>query len=329
MVIFTDGSHAPVIVDKSNAVVVSAVGPGDVNVKPLKTKTTSQPATNTPTTTVTTVAPPITQPVTQQANCAATTEKPYAPQVSSISASDESALVVWSYHLLSEQDCLPRTWSVTVTALGGASQPLRPTQVINGQQQLLFTGLHPGTNYQVVVTAYINSQSTPSEPRDFTTTAHGPGAPAYVTTKADGHGGWLVSWAPCAGPNCFAPATAWTVIGSSCGTAFVGRPPVLQLPASRTSVTVNAGDDQKLLGSELTFSVEGVGSTGLVGAPTPTTYARRLGSPRTPPPSSYWPQPVPAGRRSRPAFRWWPAAVRRWRMAGTRSRSPTTWAATP
>ena len=76
-------------------------------------------------------------------------------------------LVEWTYHLLSEQDCLPRTWSVTVTALGGAPQPLRPTQVVNGQQQLLFTGLRPGTDYQVVVTAYINSQSTESEPREF------------------------------------------------------------------------------------------------------------------------------------------------------------------
>ena len=31
---------------------------------------------------------------------------------------------------------------------------------------------------------------------------------------------------------------------------------------------MNAGNDEKLLGTELTFSVEGVGSTGLVGAPT-------------------------------------------------------------
>ena len=269
VVVFTDGTHAPVIVDKSNAVVVSAVGPGDVNVhvKPPKTRTSSQTGPNTPTTTVTTLAPPITQPVTEQANCAATTEKPYAPQVSEVSASDESVLVQWTYHLLSEQDCLPRTWSVTVTALGGAAQPLRPTQVVNGQQELLFTGLRPGTNYEAIVTAYINSQSTASEPRGFTTSARGPGAPAYVTTVADGQGGWLVSWSPCTGPYCFAPPASWTVIGSSCGTGFVGRPPVLTLPASRTSVTVNAGNDLRLLGSRITFSVQGVGSTGLVGAP--------------------------------------------------------------
>ena len=43
VVVFTDGSHVPVIVDKSNAVVVSAVGPGDVNVKPPRTKTPLQP----------------------------------------------------------------------------------------------------------------------------------------------------------------------------------------------------------------------------------------------------------------------------------------------
>ena len=208
VVIFTDGSHAPVIIDKSNAVVVSAVGPGDLNVhvKPEKPKPPSQqPTVTAPTTTPTTVAPPITQPVTQQAGCAASTEKPYAPQVSYVAAADESVLVEWSYHLLSEQDCLPRTWSVSVTALGGSPQPTRPTQVVNGQQELLFGGLRPGTSYQVVVTAYIGQQSTASGPENFVTTANGPAAPALVTTRTDGHGAWVVSWALAAGRSAACP----------------------------------------------------------------------------------------------------------------------------
>jgi hypothetical protein len=272
VVVFTDGSHAPVIVDKSNAVVVSAVGPGDVNVhvkpsKPTK-RPSQQPTVTVPTTVPITVAPPITQPVTQQAGCAASTEKPYTPEVTYVSAADESVLVEWSYHLLSEQDCLPRTWSVTVTALGGPAQPAHPTQVVNGQQELLFSGLRPGTSYQVVVTAYIGPQSTSSTPANFVTTANGPGAPAQATTATDGHGAWVVSWAPCTGPKCNVPASSWNVIGTSCTTGFVGQAPEVSVSGSRRSVVVNSGNDLGLLGDSLTFSVQGVGNTGLTGAPT-------------------------------------------------------------
>ena len=117
------------------------------------------------------------------------------------------------------------------------------------------------------MTAYINGQSTASEPflHDLSPRA---GAPAYVTTRADGQGGWLVSWAPCTGPDCFTAAASWNLIGSSCGTGFVGQPPDLTVPASTTSVTVNAGNDLKMLGDQLTFSVQGLSSTGLRGAAT-------------------------------------------------------------
>ncbi len=254
VVIFTDHSHAPVIVNKSTAVIVSAAGPGDANVKAEK-KHTSQPTnppgphSKTPSTTPTTLPQPVqpvqqiqpVQPVTEQADCATTAEKPYEPQISSITPSDESALVAWTYHLLTEQDCLPSTWSVTLTALGGAPQPAHPVEVVNGQQQLLFAGLIPGTSYEAVVTAYIGKRSTSSAPVRFLTTAVGPGAPASVTAVANGAGGWLVSWTPCSGPSCEVPASSWTVTGSSCGTAFVGIPPRLEVPGSRTSVTDQPG----------------------------------------------------------------------------------------
>ena len=251
VVVFTDGSHAPVVVNKSDAVEVSAAGPGDVNVKREKPKPQPKspsagrgadhhaydpgPAL-------------VVQPVTQQVDCASTTEKPYAPQISSVSPSDEAALVVWSYHLLAEQDCLPSTWSVTVRALGGAPQPARLVQLVDGQEQLLFTGLRPGTPYQAVVTAYIGRESTSSVPVNFTTTAVGPAAPASVDAVANGEGGWVVSWTACHGPKCYVPAASWTVIGSSCGTGFIGQAPKIEVRGSQTSVTVNAADDLGLLG---------------------------------------------------------------------------------
>lgn len=190
VVIFTDGSHTPVVVNKSDAVEVSAAGPGDVNVKREKPK--PQPKTPAPgaapTTTPTTLVQPIVvQPVTQQVDCSSTTEKPYAPQISSVSPSDEAALVVWSYHLLAEQDCLPSTWSVSVTALGGAPQPARHVQLVDGQEQLLFTGLQPGTGYQAEVTAYIGRESTSSAPVNFTTTAVGAGGRELCRQRP----GWL------------------------------------------------------------------------------------------------------------------------------------------
>ncbi|MGA3218979.1 MAG: hypothetical protein ABSE77_07870, partial [Acidimicrobiales bacterium] len=271
VVVFTDGSHAPVVVNKSDAVEVSATGPGDVNVKHDKPKPQPKSPRSgaAPTTTPTTVVQPVVvQPVTQQVDCASTTEKPYAPQISSISPSDESALVVWTYHLLAEQDCLPSTWSVTVNALGGGAQPVRRTQLVDGQEQLLFTGLAPGTAYQAVVTAYISRESTSSSPVSFTTTAVGPGPPVSVSSVANGQGGWVVSWTACRGPKCEVPAASWTVIGSSCGTGFIGQAPKLDVRGSQTSVTVNAADNLGLLGDSLSFSVQGVSSAGLVGAPT-------------------------------------------------------------
>ncbi len=333
VVIFTDHSHAPVIVNKSTAVIVSAAGPGDANVKAEK-KHTSQPPnppgphSKTPPTTPTTLPQPVqpvqqiqpVQPVTEQADCATTAEKPYEPQISSITPSDESALVAWTYHLLTEQDCLPSTWSVTLTALGGAPQPAHPVQVVNGQQQLLFAGLIPGTSYEAVVTAYIGKRSTSSAPVRFLTTAVGPGAPASVTAVANGSGGWLVSWTPCSGPSCEVPASSWTVTGSSCGTAFVGIPPRLEVPGSRTSVTINPGDAMGLLGDALSFSVQGVSNTGLVGGPTSDQVCTRAWQP----PAAADLQLFAAGPRPvkplpRPSRLSWPRAHQmKWPSAATK-----------
>jgi hypothetical protein len=258
VVVFTDGSHPPVVVDKSAAVAVSATGPADLGIA------SQPPGSSTSPTTVAGGQVTVVQPVSKQVTCATTTQKPYAPQITSVSVSSSTALVAWSYELLDQTDCEPDSWSVKVTALGGAHQPDQPVQVVNGQNQLLFTGLRPATTYQAVVTAYINNQSTPSVPATFTTAARGPDAPTAVSTVSDGNGNWVVSWTPCTASDCFVAADNWNIIGAACGSSYVGQPPTVQVPGNQTSVVINA-DAIGLLGDSLTFTVQGSLASGLLG----------------------------------------------------------------
>ncbi|MGH9114220.1 MAG: fibronectin type III domain-containing protein, partial [Acidimicrobiales bacterium] len=264
VVVFTDGSHAPVIVDKSEAVEVSATGPADLNAAPKQKPAKSSTPTTAPPQGKST---PVVQPVSQQVTCANTTQKPYAPQITSITPSSGSAILAWSYQLLDQADCEPDSWSVKVTAISGSHQPAQPIQVVNGQNQMTFTGLRPSTTYQAVVTAYINAQSTPSTPATFTTAARGPDAPVSVQTASDGNGNWVVSWTPCTTPDCIVPADSWNVVGTACGSSYVGQPPSVQVPGTQTSATINA-DSLGLLGDSVSFSVQGVLVSGLPGDPT-------------------------------------------------------------
>ena len=263
VVVFTDETHPPVVVDKSSAVTLSATGPADLGI------TVPTPGSSSPPTTVAGEgAVPAIQPVSKQVTCATTTQKPYAPQITSVSPSSSGALVAWSYVLLDQTDCEPDSWSVRVTALSGAHQPDQPVQLINGQNQLLFGGLRPATTYQAVVTAYLNALSTASAPVTFTTQPRGPDSPDSVSTTSDGKGDWIVSWTPCTTPACIVPADQWNVLGSACGTSYVGQPPTIQVSGSQTSLTINA-DSLGLLGDSLSFSVQGSLASGLLGNPTP------------------------------------------------------------
>jgi hypothetical protein len=262
LVVFTDGTHAPVVVDKTDAVTVSTTGPEYLDLAaPSRQASSGRPAVPTP---------PAPQPVDPQAACADTTQKPYAPSITSVAPSTGAALIVWSYRLLDPTDCEPDAWTVHVVDVSGSAQPTPAVRIVRGQQQLLFTGLRPATTYQATVSAYINSQSTPSQPATFTTAARGPDAPLSVTTTSDGKGDWVVSWVPCteqADPACVVPADRWTVLGSGCASGFVGTPPVVTVPGDVHSVTVSA-EPAGLLGEYLTFEVQGSLSSGLAGNPT-------------------------------------------------------------
>ncbi|MDA8044018.1 MAG: fibronectin type III domain-containing protein [Actinomycetota bacterium] len=267
VVVFTDGSRPPAVVNKTQAVTVSATGPADLDVKTPQTTagkgskggSGSAGAQKTPL--------PVAQAVSQQVTCANTTQKPYAPQVTTVTPSSGTVLVQWAYQLLDQTDCEPSSWAVQVTALTGGHQPAQPVQVVYGQNQYLFEGLRPSTTYQVVVTAYINRQSTPSNPATFTTSARGPDAPLSVQTQADGNGDWVVKWDPCTeavNKNCVVPADQWSVIGAACGGSFVGSPPSVQVPGDQDSVTISATQLQ-LLGDSVSFSIQGSLASGLTG----------------------------------------------------------------
>jgi hypothetical protein len=259
VVVFTDGSRLPLVINKSQGLVLSPTGPEDLNIKPSPSKGAGNSTSASP-------QLPGVEAVSQSVTCANTTQKPYAPQITSVDPSATSALVAWSYQLLDEQDCEPDTWTVTVTAQTSSHQPAQPVQIVNGQTQLLFTGLRPATTYRAVVTAYINAQSTPSTAVSFTTAARGPDAPVDVHTGADGKGDWVVSWTPCSPASCLVGADSWSVIGTSCGNGFVGQPPTIEVPAAQTSVTIDAAS-LGLLGDSLSFSVQGVLASGLAGNP--------------------------------------------------------------
>lgn len=268
VVVFTDGSRPPAVVDKSRAVSISPTGPADLNVRTPTSRPGGPGKANAGGPARTPV--PAVQPVSQQITCANTTQKPYAPQITDIVPSSGGAVIQWSYQLLDQTDCEPDSWSVAVTAVGGGHQPAHPLQVVYGQSQYQFEGLRPATTYQVVVTAYINRQSTPSAPVAFTTTARGPDAPLSVRTVADGHGDWVVSWTPCTETvkaSCVVPAAQWSIVGAACGGSFVGTPPTVQVPGAQDSVTISAAN-LKMLGDSLSFTVQGSLASGLQGDPT-------------------------------------------------------------
>ncbi len=263
VVVFTDHRQAPVIFDKSAAVTVSADGPTAIP-GTAGAGTSSRPP---PAPAGHPRAAPVAQPlVSPQVSCQDTNQKPRAPDITSLTASAHAVTVGWAYPLLDEQDCEPDGWAVTITAVG-APDPPQPTQYERGQLQYQFSGLRPSTHYQVVVTAFIRSQSTPSAPASFTTAAAGPDAPTSVTTAADGNGDWVVSWKPCTAADCYVPAATWVVTGAACGSGFVGQPPSVAVGGGQTSVVIPAAP-ANLLGMSLSFSVQGISATGLPGDPT-------------------------------------------------------------
>ena len=263
VVVFTDGSRPTRVIDKRTAV--------DVNPSALPGATVGTTAPNAPAKTV--ASQP--QPVDTQLRCKTITQKPRVPVLDQPVPSAHSVSLSWSYTLLDNQDCEPTSYLVTVAAVAGGPNPPTTQFPVNGQTQFTVDGLRANTTYSFIVTALINSQSTPSLPQQATTNPEGPDAPLSVTTVANGNNGWTVTWNVCQGDACDSnlPAATWAVTGSSCGSGsqFIGTPPVVTVPGTggaTQSATVSFDQFPSLVGNQLSFSVQGTSATGLAGDPT-------------------------------------------------------------
>jgi hypothetical protein len=263
VVVFTDGSRPARVIDKRTAV--------DVNPSALPGATVGTTAPNAPAKTV--ASQP--QPVDTQLRCKTITQKPRVPVLDQPVPSAHSVSLSWSYTLLDNQDCEPTSYLVTVAAVAGGPNPPTTQFPVNGQTQFTVDGLRANTTYSFIVTALINSQSTPSLPQQATTNPEGPDAPLSVTTVANGNNGWTVTWNVCQGDACDSnlPAATWAVSGSSCGSGsqFIGTPPVVTVPGTggaTQSATVSFDQFPSLVGNQLSFSVQGTSATGLAGDPT-------------------------------------------------------------
>lgn len=266
VVLFTAGRPRAVVVDKGDAVDIDpAAPPADLVAAPgagsSAPGSTPSPGSGS--------APSPTQLVDPALACRTTTQKPNVPQVDPPQPATHAVSLSWTYPLIDSADCEPSSYTVTVTALGGAAQPADPTVDVTGQTAVTVTGLLSDTTYAFVVTAYINQGSTSAPAVEATTAAEGPDAAASVTTTANGSTGWDVAWQPCtAGCTSTEPVAAWMVSAAACAGSFVGQLPSEEVPAGDDSTTVLFSSDPGLVGTSLSFSVQPIGADGLLGDPT-------------------------------------------------------------
>ena len=259
VMVFLDGHRQVKVIDKFAA---TTVDPGSLLTGLASSHPSSQSKSQAP------GAPAQTpQQVDQHQMCKSSKESPHVPTIDPLAPGANSVLVSWTYPLLDAQDCQPSSYEVDVTPLNGASAPPNgPFFVNNGATQFDVTGLESQSQYQVVVTAFINRQSTSSLPASFTTTAGAPAAPTNVTTVATGTG-WDVSWTPCGGNHCGKPLAFWNVTSTPCGSSVVINPPeATGQSATATSVSIPFSSSAPP-GTSLSFSVAGGGEDGSIGTP--------------------------------------------------------------
>lgn len=276
LAVFTDGSRAPLEIEKGAGVPVSAAGGAEALAQSRLTPPTKpgtppsnpgkQPTKN----------PPPAQPGTNKLDCKTTAQKPHIPVILPPVAGSRSVQLQWNYPLIDSDDCKPSTYVVSVKLVtNGRPQP-RGSVTVQGQTGINLTGLYPSTQYQITVAAYIGGLGTSSLPQLVTTGKEGPAAPTNVRVSADNGGNWHLSWASCGTvqQNCV-PAADWQVIPKFCdGIGVANPPPPKTVPADPTSKAqppaVYAGGDD-LLGRGLSFEIEGTGVDGTAGTPSAGT----------------------------------------------------------
>lgn len=269
VVLFTDGSRRPLIIQKGSAVDVSAAGgaealtrdnlnPSDENGKrPKDGGAVSKPAS---------------QQINNKVDCTRVEQKPHIPVLGTPVPGSRSVGLTWTYPTLDPQDCVPSTYVVSVTALSADAPAPGGSATVQGQTSANITGLYPQTQYEVTVAAYLHGQGTVSRPIRVTTGPEGPAAPTNLLVRTDAAGNWNVSWDGCVDvrAGCVA-VSSWRVIPSFCdGRGLSGAPKPFEVSADpsadRQPPAVYRGGDA-LLGRGLQFVVEGTGDAGQIGTP--------------------------------------------------------------
>ena len=262
-VIFTDGSHPPLTVDKHSAVqldpsstealVVSHQGgTGKAPSKSSRTRPAPAPTVN------------------NRVDCRTADQNPHIPRVRLVQTGSRSVQVAWTYPLLDTQDCVPSTYTVAVRSIDDGAPAPPGTATVQGQDGVDLVGLFPNTDYRIVVTAYLNGRGTASAPLSVRTSAEGPVAPTGVTTTVDAHGNWTVTWQSCGGlTDTCVPSVSWQVTPRLCdgvGLSSTPQPMVVIGDPTQHTFTATYPATADLLGRGLSFEVAGVGVTGIVGA---------------------------------------------------------------
>lgn len=271
LAVFTDGSHAPVRIDKNAATDMSAAGTAAAltrdpvpGAKPNRKPQQPRPQEATP------AQPPV-APINNKIDCKTTVQVPHIPTITQAIPGSRSVQLLWNYPLLDTQDCAPSTYTVQVKALSADAPAVPASLTVQGQNGVTIAKLYPGTRYQITVTAYLNGQGTPSQPITVTTGPEGPAAPTNLRTLVDDAGNWTVSWNSCGGiaEGCV-PAASWSLLPEFCDGSGLSSPPatvsVAGDPTQHTFTAVYRGNDL-LLGRGLSFRVQGIGTRGTIGAP--------------------------------------------------------------
>lgn len=270
LMLFTDGSHPPLRIEKSSAVDVSAQGGAEA-----LARTTINP-NQAPSKNAGPAKPNAVAPVNNKIDCKVAKQKPHIPVLNPPVPGSRSVALSWSYTVLSSQDCYPSTYVLSFKLISNNAPSPPGTVTVQGQTGANVSGLFPSTQYEVWVTAYINGQGTASQPTQFTTGPEGPAAPTNLSVKADNAGNWDLSWDSCGSvqQGCV-QAQTWTITPSFCDGRGVASPPApLTKTADPTSKlqppAVYQGSDA-LLGRGLRFQVQGTGTQGQAGTPSATS----------------------------------------------------------
>ncbi|WP_375478899.1 hypothetical protein [uncultured Jatrophihabitans sp.] len=270
VVLFTDGSRKPYVIQKSSAVDVSAAGGAEALTR------SEVPADGmkgtVPKTGGTKPKQVRVQPINNRIDCKTVNQKPHIPLITQSTPGSRSVALAWSYPLLYQSDCAPTTYVVNVTALSPDAPDPGGEVTVQGQDSTNLSGLYPSTRYSITVTAVLNKQATSSKSRQVVTSKEGPAAPTALRVTADASGDWQLRWTGCGSVQrgCV-PVGSWKIVPSFCdGLGLSGAPATLSAPADSTAKSqppaVYAGSDA-LLGRGLRFQVQGTGLDGEAGTP--------------------------------------------------------------